>query len=275
MSMGDSEDASTRFGREVNRLRRLSGYTQARLAREVGGFSSSHISNVERGRAEPNLRLVKDLDRELHANGRLEWLWEQLTNTGEPVWLDELAGIEGQATSIMESQPAFVPALLQTEEYAHAVIEATSPWLTREEVEESAKERMRRAERFLTARTPAYRAVVDRTVFQRSWQNSSFHIAKQMHHILEQIERRRASLQIVDSKKGHPGLAGPFKVISSRTSPDVVYVESADSGQVSDDPERVQLFRLLFSDIQAMAYSLEESVKIIREDLKRAEDARA
>lgn len=264
-------EAAVRFGRELNRLRRLSGYTQERLAKEVGGFSSSHISNIERGETAPDLRLVRDFDRALGADGRLDRLWGQLTSSGEPVWLGALAELEAEAVSIMESQPVFVPSLLQTEDYAHAVIKATTPGRTKAEVTESVNTRMKRAQRFIESETPAYRAVLDRMVIERGWSNAGV-MAEQLSRIVEQIECDRAVVQVVHLQGGHPGLRGPFKLITSLAAPDVVYTEAVDSGQVTDDAKRVGQFRLLYNDIQALALSPEQSLIFIKEELEKLND---
>ncbi|MDS1270181.1 helix-turn-helix transcriptional regulator [Lipingzhangella sp. LS1_29] len=260
-------EANVRFGREVSRLRRLSGFTQQRLAREVTGLSSSHLSNLELGRRSPNLRLVADLDQALHAEGRLQELWRKLTDDGEPAWLDDLANLEREATSIMESHIEVFPSLLQTEGYARSVARAVSPWATEDEISAMVTTRMERAQRFTEAAAPTYRAVLDGSIIRRHWGSNQV-MAKQLRHVIHLVERGRISVQVADPTSGHPGLVGTFKLISSPVAPEVTYVESAHSGHLIDDPEQVQRFRILFADIQAAALSPRQSLPVLRDELE-------
>ncbi|MDS1271801.1 helix-turn-helix transcriptional regulator [Lipingzhangella sp. LS1_29] len=266
LTMGyQKQEADLRFGRELSRLRRLSGFTQDRLARSVE-CSQGHIGNLERGDRSPDLRLVAALDRELEAEGRLERLWSQLTNVREPAWLDDLANIEREAITLAESQIGVIPSLLQIREYAASVIRATSPWMTKGEIKESIDSRIERAERFTSSEYPTYRAVLDESIVRRHLDDREA-TAKQLSHLVDLIERDRISLQIV--KAGcHPGQIGPFKLITSPAAPDVVYVESAHAGHIIDDSLQVHQFRLLLGDLQAIALSPPESLALVRAELE-------
>ncbi|QVQ54123.1 helix-turn-helix transcriptional regulator [Spiractinospora alimapuensis] len=260
------KEINVRLGREISRLRRYSRYTQSRLAAEVG-VSQTHIGNIERGERTPDVRLVADIDSALNAKGRLDKLWATLSGDGEPVWLDDLAQIEREAVSVMECHNALFPALLQTEAYAEVVTQCTSPWATGEEIRSTVQGRMKRATWFAESTTPSYRVVLDHSVITRTVGKAATS-ANQLAHVIALIERRRISAQLV-AQGCHPGLGGPFALIASPTAPDVVYVESADAGRMVDDPVRVQQFRLLFSDIQAVALSPEESLQRMRDELEK------
>jgi transcriptional regulator with XRE-family HTH domain len=264
------QEACVRFGREVKRLRRLARYTQDRLANEVG-MSQGHIGNIETGKRPPDLRLVADLDRVLHGEGRLELLWGNLTGDGDPVWLDDLADLEQKAVSIMETHTVLLPALLQTEAYAKSVIKAMSPDLLPAEVAASVKTRMKRVHRFLASSSPLLWAVLPRHIITLNWGYDGV-MAEQLGHVLDLVEKGRVTVQVVDHDGPHAGLVGPFKLITSPAAPDVVYVESAHSGRFIDDPGQVHRFRLTFGAIQAVALSPEHSTEFIRGEWNRKND---
>lgn len=259
-------EANIRFGRELRRVRRLTRYTQHRLAGEVG-VSHGHIGNIENGKRTPDLRLVAELDRALGAEGRLERLWGNLTGDGDPVWLDDLGDMEQKAVSIMECQTVVFPSLIQTEAYARAIAQATSPWATKNEVENSVKARMRRVERFLSSDAPVYRAVIPRTLLSQTWRDNGI-IIGQLARVVDLIEKERISIQVIDSSP-HPGMVGPFKLIASHGAPDVVYAESAEAGRIIDDPAKVHRYRLLLGDLQAAALTPTESLQLLRDELER------
>ncbi len=255
-----------RFGREMSRLRRIARYTQARVAKEVG-VSHGHIGNVENGKRTPDLRLVADLDRVLRAEGRLERLWATLTGDGEPVWLDDLEEVERRATSIMETHTVLFPALIQTEDYARAVARTTTPWAAPNEIEETVKTRLVRAQRFADSHAPVYRLVIPASVVTYHHGRPEL-LTKQLEHVAGLAERERIDVQVV-RPWCHPGLIGPFMLLSSAGAPDVVYAESAYAGRIIDDPDQVQKFRVLLSDLRAVALSPEDSLQLIREETER------
>ncbi len=252
-------ESARRFGRELARIRESAGITQGNLANQVG-ISSSHISNLEKGNRTPKGSVVPDLDEALDQEGRLVRLWEDLTGNGRPVWLEELADLECDAVSIVESQTVMFPSLLQTEEYARAAITTLSPWLTPKMIEASVQTRVERAERFVSSQEPIHWAVIDHGAVTREMGPDDLFKA-QLSHVADLIERGRVAVQIVKGR--HPGLMGPFKIISPRSAPDVVYAESAHSGQIIDSPEDVRRFRLAYGAVQAAALSLEESTRLI------------
>lgn len=260
----ERQDAVTRFGREMARVREMAEVTQDRLARQVG-VSSSHISNVEKGKRTAKTRLVHDIDQALSANGRLERLWEELRGNSRPAWLDAIADLLRDAVSVLDCQTMFFPGLVQTEDYARSIIRTTSPWMGREEVETSVKSRMQRAERFQSSPTPNMWAVVDEGVITRHIGSNAI-MKAQLAHVRGLVEKERITLQVARGE--HPGMAGPFKIISSPTAPDVVYAESARSGQMIDAPEHVQRFRYLFGALQAIAMPPGQSVRFMVEEME-------
>ncbi|WP_186356715.1 helix-turn-helix transcriptional regulator [Streptomonospora sp. PA3] len=258
------QEASRRFGRELTRLREMSGITQGKLASQLG-ISSSHLSNLERGYRTPKAPVIRGLDKALNAEGRLVRLWEDLTRSGRSAWLEELADIERKAVSIVESQTSILPSVLQTEEYAKSVMTTLSPWATTEEIEASVQLRKKRTEWFTSSKTPIYWAVIDESVIAREVGCHDL-MKAQLEHVADLTERGRVSLQIVRGQ--HPGLLGSFKIISPDGAPDVVYAESAHSGQIIDSPDDVRRFRLVYGAVQAAALSPQESKRLIMKTIE-------
>ena len=258
---------AVRFGREITRVRRNAGLTQTALARRIG-ISVSHMSNIEHGTRMPTPSIVIATDDALDEEGRLVRVYEDLTGNGRPAWLDELADLEREALSIQEFQLALFPSLLQTTDYAREVIRTTSPWAPDDEVEERLDSRMERSRRATAAPSPIMWMVVDQGVLTRTIGANDI-MRTQLAHVAQLASSSRITVQVVDGQ--HPGLGGPFKIVSSSTAPDVVYAESPYAGQIVDSPEQVQRFRLLFGSLQAAARPPDESLRLIEE---RMEDLR-
>ena len=252
-----------RYGREIARLRRDSEMTQVALARKLG-ISPAQMSNLERGGAQPRPRVRAQLAETLAPDGYLNRLWDDLTGSSHPTWLDELADLERQAMSIQEFQLALVPGVLQTEDYARAVIRLTSPWAQDAEVEARVHDRMKRAQQ-LSSSSPLMWVVLDGSVIGRQISTNGI-MRAQLAHMAELGRSGRIVIQVVDGP--HAGLSGPFEIIAGGAAPDVVYAESPYSGQVIDEPADVHHFRLLFGALQATARPPEESLRVIEERMK-------
>ena len=265
--MAVDKRAMQRFGREVARTRKLADMTQDALARDLG-MSPSHISNLERGYRSPVPALLPKLDEALESGERLTRLWNELTGSGRQAWLDEVTTLVREAAAVMDYQNAVFPGLLQTEGYARELIAAGTPWVAPDDVAVMVAERMNRAKQFMEATTPLLWVVLDGTIIKRRF--TAEHVRReQLGHMVRLVEAGRISVQIVpEHYLGHPGLTGPFKVITPSTGPDVVYAESIHEGQIITAAADVARYRLLFGRLQAVASGPAESFQEIRRELE-------
>lgn len=264
--------AKKRFGRELARTRKRTGITQAKLGALVE-VSTSHLSNLEGGHRSPALSLIPRLDEVLATGTHLQDLWDDLTGTGRPAWLNEVANAIQNASAVYEYQVLAFPAHLQTETYARSLIRYAAPWFSADEVETRVAERMTRAEHMAEADTPKLWLVVDESLLLRRYGGAEATRA-QLEHIAGLAERERVNLQVVplDSPK-HPGNSGAFSVIVTQDSPDSVYVENAREGQSVTEADEVAHRRMLFAALQAVALTPDSSLERVREEIKRLDKA--
>jgi transcriptional regulator with XRE-family HTH domain len=265
------DEAGQRFGRVLHRQRRMTGMTQERLSRTLG-ISSSYLSNIERGRKPPTGQLLAAMDHALETGGKLTRLWEELSDNGQPAWLGVLADLEREATMILECQTHVIPPLLQTEAYAHKIATDVAPWSTDGEIQASIAAKMERGRWFANSAIPVYWAVIEETVIRRRVGSYTI-MREQLAYVLEKVRSARVKLQVIPLENAsHPTLSGSFKIISTESSPDVVYAESIHSGQIVDDPAYVANYRLLYGAIQASALPPEPSLRLIEEELEGLPD---
>ncbi|XKK37357.1 helix-turn-helix transcriptional regulator [Nocardiopsis sp. ARC36] len=246
--------------------------TQGKLATKVGA-SASHISNLEQGHRDPSPTLLPKLDEHLETGTRFRQLWDDLTGTGRPAWLDEIASAIQAADAVYEYQVLAFPAHLQTEDYARALVRYGAPWLSSEDVDARVAERMTRARHMADAVTPKLWLVVDETLLLRRYGGAEAS-RTQLVHMAELAERERVSLQVVplDAPK-HPGNSGAFSVIVSADRPDSVYVESAREGQSVTAADEVAQHRMLFAALQGVALDPDGSVTRVRDEIRRIDSA--
>ncbi|MDA0567893.1 helix-turn-helix domain-containing protein [Streptomonospora sp. S1-112] len=249
-----------RFGRALSSARDKTGMTQAVLGRAIGR-SDSHISNVEGGYRRMSATDVRAADEKLGANGRLVRLYDDLYEDGPTDWLDNLVELQAEAEIIREWHPVLVPGLLQTEDYARAVVSAGAPWRTPESVTDKVEQRMRASARVLDGPTPHYHVVIDDSVITRPVGSPAI-MASQLRSLVERVRSGRVMIQTYPfASWPHAGLSGPFSLLSSASAPDTVHVESVYRGQATDDPETVRHTGMSFSTLQANARGTRETVE--------------
>ncbi|PSK93597.1 helix-turn-helix protein [Murinocardiopsis flavida] len=241
---------------------------QAALARALG-VSPSHVSNLERGRRDPALSLLPELDKALETDDYFVRLWDELTGTGRQAWLDEITTLTHEASVIFEYQTLVFPAYLQTEAYSRALVRHGVPWLTPAEVTERVKVRVSRARDMAKAISPQLWLIVDQTVLARRY-GSSDTVREQLSYVAGLIERGRLMVQMIPADAHrHPGTSGPFRVVATYGSPDVVYVESAHEGQIITAAADVDRYRLWFTALQSAAFTPEVTLCEIRDELRK------
>lgn len=266
-----NNEAALRFGREMARARKQAGLTQYALGRALG-VSTSHVSNLERGYRSPALMLLPQLDEALGTGERLTRLWDDLNGNGRPAWLDEISTAIQAADAVYEYQVLAWPGYLQTEGYSRALIQYGTPWLTPDEMDIRIAERMQRARHMAEAIRPKLWLVIDGTLLARRYGGRDV-TREQLAYVADLAERERVTLQMVppDAVR-HPGNSGAFRVLTTRDSPDVVYVESAREGQSVTLPTEVAQRRMLFAALQGVATDPDTALAAVREEMKRLEN---
>ena len=147
-----------RLGAELRRLREAAGFTLDQSG-EVLECTGSKVSRLENGRLPARLRDVRDL---LDAygekdEGRRKALMDLAKSADRPGWWQtysdvvsdpyaDYISLEDDATSIRAYCPQIIHSLLQTEEYASAVVEAGRAWQTEDEIKKVVAVRMARQE---------------------------------------------------------------------------------------------------------------------------------
>ncbi|MDG4532155.1 helix-turn-helix transcriptional regulator [Streptomyces sp. AV19] len=105
---------------KLRALRDQRGWSQAKLAGKVF-LSHARIAQFESGESMPSQRHAQALDEALGAGGALLDEWDKLNDSPDAKWAQKLVGVEAKALEIRHFSD-LVPALLQTEGYARAIL---------------------------------------------------------------------------------------------------------------------------------------------------------
>ncbi|GIJ75729.1 hypothetical protein SAMN05443287_103643 [Micromonospora phaseoli] len=158
-------------------------------------------------------------------------IWPDVLRRREPTWLQPWVETELQATALRSFQVAVIPGLLQTPEYATAVLSSGS--LDPEEVADYVETRMRRQAAVLDRRRPPlFIAVIDECALRRGVPEIMY---SQLDHLVRMAQRPNVLLHVLPLDAGlHPGQAGPF-VIATTEDGDVAYLDDQAAGRLTKD----------------------------------------
>lgn len=254
-------------------LRHESGKTIEEVARELL-CSPTKISRIETGRRGAVLRDVRDLCRLYDVSpAEQEQLMSLARASKERAWWQgydigatyrTLIGLESAATAISDYQPTAIPGLLQTPEYARALIEGAGERRT-QEIDEQVKLRINR-QRILDRPDPPYVSFILDEAATRRLVGGREVMANQLDALLAACERPHISLQVLDFEAGaHPGLPGSFGIVEIEESPasSIVFVEGHHGDFYLEGSVDLKRFRRIFDQLRSIALSPKNSVDFI------------
>jgi transcriptional regulator with XRE-family HTH domain len=263
-----------RLGNELRRLRDAAGLTIEQVAENLE-CSSSKISRIETARVGATPRDVRDMLRLYGVtDGRLDEL-QQVAREGRqrsgwyaeyrglPNWT--LADLEAEAFSVEMYSALVIAGLLQTADYARAVLRAIRHDLKPEEIESRVELRLQRQARLAQEAPPTVWVVLDEAVLRRLIGGREV-MRTQLDHLVKAAELPSVTLQVLPFSAGaHAGLDGEFTIINfpETVDPDVVYIENTMSDLYLDEPGAIRRYRNLFDHLRAAALAHGESVAFL------------
>jgi len=174
-------------------------------------------------------------------------------------------GLEVAATSIDIYMSLIVPALLQTADYARAVIAAVRPDLPAAEIDRRVELRVRRQALLDQERPPRLRVLLDDTVLRRPVGGPAV-MAAQRRRLLEDAARPAVTLRVLSTEAGaHAGMDGPFTIFGfpAAAERDVVALDSAADALYLEAPEDLRRYRRVFELLLPAALTPEASAELI------------
>lgn len=266
--------------RELGRRLRLLRNEHNLTVEDVGEkllCSATKISRLETGARRPSLRDVRDLcslygvdestsaDLMSLARGAREQTW---WTQYEDLNLDPYLGLEQDAAAITSFTAYHVPALLQTEEYTRAVIEAVAPRMDPSIYEQRVEARMRRQRVLTKDSPPRYRVLLDEAVLHRQVGGASI-MASQLSKVLDAERDHKATIQIIPFNLGvHAAQDSNFVLLEfdteSNISP-VVFVEGLTGNQYHERLTDLARYREAIELLRDSALSPRDSIARVSE----------
>lgn len=262
------------LGAELRRLR--ADRTVADVAAEVG-WSESKLSRIET--AHTGIR-PKDLDllleaysvaedvrvriRALAGQSRQRAWWEAYGDV-LPTAYETYIGFEAEATGIFTYEAQIVPGLLQTAEYASAVIQADGVYEEDEVHSQRVAVRMARQAVLTREPPPKLSVILDEAVLRRQVGGPDV-MRRQLSSLAEANDRKMITVQVLPFAVGaHRALAGSFVILEFTGDSDhpLVYSEGMTGGVFRSRPEELRSYWMSFEALRAAALNPRQSAAFI------------
>ena len=265
-----------RLAAELRSLRASSGLTRDDVV-ERTGINVATMYRIEHARVRPQTRTLRTLldlyGVERDQQGELVALlrdarergWLHAYQSELPEQYMTFIGFEGEARSSWNYESLFVPGLLQTEDYARAVITGTLPFASREEVERRVEVRMERREVLRNENPLELWGIVDEAALRRQVGGQSV-MRAQLGHLLEASELPHITFQVIPLDAGaHAGMPGSFVFLqfADPAVPHVIYVDTMAGELFLEEESDIRRYRLVFEHLRAVAASPDASRSLI------------
>jgi transcriptional regulator with XRE-family HTH domain len=257
------------LGKQLRQLRYQHGLTVEDVAGQLL-CSATKVSRLETGMRRPSLRDVRDLcalynldERtstelmNLARGAREQGWWTQYID----VSFEPYIGLEAEATAITCYSMYYVPGLLQTEEYARALIKAITPRIEPEVYEQRVEVRLRRQQLLEQGNRPRYRVLLDEAVLHRRVGGAHVMYA-QLSKILEAEKKDQAAVQIIPFDIGaHAAQDSNFVLLEfdEPSASPVIYVEGLTGSRYIDREADVDRYRETVERLRDSALDQHES----------------
>ena len=276
-----------RLAAELRRLRERAGFIGEEVARLLG-WSTSKISRLERAQTavkRTDLRRLLELYRvdprrreellalaeESQPSGRLKAISARLPGVHA-----EFLNVEAEAESVWNWEPQIVPGLLQTEDYARAVMLGWHSMFTEPPSEIERRVEARRLRQQALQRDPPLQlsVVIDESVLHRKLEEASI-MRTQLQHIVEASRLPNISVRILPLKSDHPVAVGAFTYVKFPQLHDVplndivTFEHLTGTNQFEDQDETYKysvVFRALEESSLDIEHSREELVRVANEE---------
>ncbi|GIH67689.1 MULTISPECIES: helix-turn-helix domain-containing protein [Microbispora] len=267
------------LGSQLRKLRESKGISRDQAGQCIRA-SESKISRMELGRVGFKERDVVDLlalygveDEETRdvvmnlVERANEPGWWHRFNDLLPSWFQAYVGLEEAAERIRTYEVQFVPGLLQTKEYARAVIMAGAVGAAPEEIARRVDLRLERQRILDGENSPKFWAVIDEAALRRPIGGVEV-MRGQIQHLIDLMNQPNVTIQVIPfSYGGHAAEGGAFSILrfADPDLPDIVYVEQLASALYLDKREEVDRYSEVMERLCAVSTTPTETVDLLRQ----------
>lgn len=236
-----------------------------RIEKAKSGISTNDLKELLRLYGITDKERTEELAALARAGRQSPW-WRRYRDIA-PAELLELIDYESLASAVSQFETMFVPGILQTEEYASAVLKVFyDEKSTLERVAPMVELRTKRRDLLTSDNAPKFSFVLDESVIHRLVESPSI-TSQQFRHLVNVADLPNVTIQIVPFPAGlHPGMRGSFEVVQFDDTPDenIVFLEAPRGDFIGDDLKETESYLEAFRRIIEKSLSPSDSVERLR-----------
>ncbi|WIX81801.1 helix-turn-helix transcriptional regulator [Amycolatopsis carbonis] len=182
-----------------------------------------------------------------------------------PVQVQTLVWHEERATAISTYQGSIVPGLLQTADYARAVMVGNGAVGGDDAIDERVFARMSRQVILTKRSAPTFKVYLHEFVLRLPVGGTDKRVMSgQLHHLLQMSMRPNITIRVVPVAIGaHPATAGQFQLIDSEAFAPVAYIDSEVASLFLEKPEEIRVYRQALHRLGQVALGEAESRELV------------
>ncbi|MFY1672282.1 helix-turn-helix domain-containing protein [Plantactinospora sp. WMMB334] len=254
------EDAFAFIRDQVRRQRALRGMSQEEFGKRAN-YSASTVSAAETGTRPIDMPYATRADEILDTGGLLVSLVKAAQRDNQPTWFKRWLDAERAATQLRYYHPTLIPGLLQTENYARAVLRL-DPTRTDAEVEKLVAARLQRQEILTRDEPPLVIAVLDESALR---QRDAI-MAEQLRHLLRMAELPYVQLHVIPADAGlHIGLSGQLALARSADGNWTGNLENQLADFVVVDEDGIATLLARWESVRSVALPQNQSLALLKE----------
>lgn len=267
------------LGAVLRQMRVAKGLTLERVAGQID-TSAARLSRIENGQANATLKglelsalleiyEVTDLDQvselqQMHRNSQRRDWWAGYGPV-MPAGYSTVVGLETDATAERVWEPALIPGLVQTEDYAREVMKTGRAG--KRDVNQAGTLvdlRLKRQQVLTREPHPLHLwAVIGQAALESDIGGPEV-MRAQVQHLIEAAQRPTITIQVMPTAAGaHPGINGPFTLIEATQFPTVTYIETSEGTIYLEKAEDVQRYDEAFRQMCTIALDLKQSLEFL------------
>ncbi|ELS56105.1 helix-turn-helix domain-containing protein [Streptomyces viridochromogenes] len=250
-------------GKQMQAARKAAGFTQSSLGKAVLADEET-IASIEQGRRPLLLELAQALDELLDTKGTLAAGVENMPEIDQfPLFAEQYMVHEREAISLCWYDNAVLPGLLQTRDYARAVLRERVPPYDEDELEAKTEGRIERQEILHRKCPPMMSFIVWEPVLYIELGGPKVH-RDQLRHLRECAELPGLALQFLPMRtSAHAGLDGPFTLLETPDHQHLAYTESQRGSQWVSGPDEVSILARKYAMLRSQAMTPQESKSLL------------
>ncbi|WP_245239494.1 helix-turn-helix transcriptional regulator [Streptomyces sp. MZ04] len=253
-------------GHHLKLRREAAGLRVAEFGEAIG-YGEDLIRKIERGARIPRPEYLDKVDEVLGAGGLVSAMKKEMREARYPKKVRELAKLEERAVELGLYSNHNIHGLLQTHEFARALLGTRRPAYSDEELERLVAARMARQSIFERSPAPEFSFVQEEVTLRRPI-GGTMVLRQQLERLLEVGELRNVEIQVMPTACGdHPGTGGRIQVLKFGDGTAMGRTDDEFAGRPVSDPRQIRILELRYGIIRAQALSPPESLAFIEQVL--------